>query len=167
LGAFWGSGILINFIKLNWMNIELMIKEIELELLNFKGKQGLYVIRPKTQTILKEICEKLGYEYKSEIAYVGKAAKTKSSDLFTRGKQEMGWSNFEGATFVRKIGLFLDFDITDKRNKLLKEKTKQFICSNFTIECIEYSLDSNLLEKETEFIINFKPCLNDKKNNKN
>jgi hypothetical protein len=146
------------------MNIELMIKEIELELLSFKGKQGLYVIRPKTQSVLKEICKKLGYEYKSEVAYVGKAAKTNTSDLFTRGKQEMGWSNFEGATFVRKIGLFLDFDIKDKRNKLLKDKTKQFICSNFTIECIEFSLDSNLLEKETEYINKIKPCLNDKKN---
>ena len=146
------------------MNIELMIKEIELELLNFKGKQGLYVIRPKMQSVLEEICKKLGYEYKSEVAYVGKAANTNSSDLFTRGKQEMGWSNFEGATFVRKIGLFLDFDIKDKRNKLLKDKTKQFICSNFTIECIEFSLDSNLLEKETEYIKKIKPCLNDKKN---
>ncbi len=156
----------MNLIKLNWMDIELMIKEIELELFNFKGKQGLYVIRPKTQTILKEICEKLGYEYKSEIAYVGKAAKTKSSDLFTRGKQEMGWSNFEGATFVRKIGLYLDFDIKDKRNKELKESTKRFICSNFTINCIEFSSDFNLLEKETEIINELEPCLNNKKNKK-
>ena len=154
----------MNFIKLNWMSIELMIKEIELELFNFKGKQGLYVIRPKTQSVLKVICEKLGYEYKSEIAYVGKAAKTKSSDLFTRGKQEMGWSNFEGATFVRKIGLFLDFDIKDKKNKELKELTKQFICANFTIECIVFPLNSNLLIEETQLIKKLNPCLNNKKN---
>jgi hypothetical protein len=110
------------------------------------------------------MCIKLAYEYKSEIAYIGKAAKTKYSDLYTRGKQEMGWSNFEGATFVRKIGLFLDFDIKDKKNKELKEKTKQFICSNFKIECVEFPLNSNLLTEETKWIKKLKPSLNDKKN---
>jgi hypothetical protein len=78
----------------------------------------------------------------------------------------MGWSNFEGATFVKKIGKYLDFDILDKTNKLLQEKTKEFICSNFTIECIVFGYDVDLLVKETEFITKFQPCLNDKKNSK-
>jgi hypothetical protein len=60
----------------------------------------------------------------------------KKSDLYKRSKQEMGWSNFEGATFVKKIGRYLDFDIKDKTNKKLQEATKQFICSHFTIECV-------------------------------
>jgi hypothetical protein len=78
----------------------------------------------------------------------------------------MGWSNFEGATFVKKVGKYLDFDISDKTNKLLQEKTKEFICSNFKIECIEFGYDVDLLAKETEFITKFQPCLNDKKNSK-
>jgi hypothetical protein len=134
------------------------------ELLKYKGKHGLYLIRPKDNNILEDICKKLGYEFKSEIAYIGKGAKTETSDLRKRGKQEMGWSNFEGATFVKKIGKYLDFDIKDKTNKLLQEETRKFICSNFTIECIEFGCDVNLLEKETEYITKFQPCLNDKKN---
>jgi hypothetical protein len=59
----------------------------------------------------------------------------------------MGWSNFEGATFVRKIGKFLDFDIKDKKNKDLQEQTRAFICNNFTIECIEFS--ENIQDIET------------------
>ena len=111
----------------------------------FRGKHGLYIIRPKTMEVLQDICNKLGYNYKSDIAYIGKRAKTKTSNLFVRGKQEMGWSNFEGATFVRKIGLYLDLDIRDKTNKELREQTKQFICSNFTIECIEFCYETELL----------------------
>lgn len=135
------------------------------ELVKFRGKHGLYIIRPKTKEVLQAICKKLAYEYKRDIAYIGKGAKTEKSNLFLRGKQEMGWSNFEGATFVKKIGRYLDFDIKDKTNKVLREQTKQFICFNFTIECVEFCYDTNLLEKETEFIAIFKPCLNDKKNN--
>jgi hypothetical protein len=138
--------------------------EIVQNLLQYKGKHGLYIIRPKSSEILRSICEKLDYEYKSDVAYIGKGSKTDKSDLCKRAKQEMGWSNFEGATFVRKIGRFLDLDIKDKKNKVLKEKTRQFICSNFTIECICFHEATDLLEKETEYIINFKPCLNDKKN---
>ena len=80
----------------------------------------------------------LHYEYVSEIAYIGKAELTKSSHLGKRAKQEMGWQNFEGATFVRKMGRYLDFDIKDKKNRDLKEQTKAFICSNFTIECVAF-----------------------------
>ena len=90
----------------------------------FKGKQGLYIIRPKSQEILKLICQKLNYEYTSDIAYIGKAELTKTSHLALRAKQEMGWSNFEGATFVRKMGCYLDFDIKDKKIKNLKNKLK-------------------------------------------
>ena len=121
---------------------------------------------PKTREVLQAICKKLDYDYKSDIAYIGKGAKTKTSDLFVRGKQEMGWSNFEGATFVKKIGLYLGFDISDKTNKELREQTKQFICSNFTIECVDFCANTDLLEKETEYILHFEPCLNDRKNNR-
>lgn len=141
-------------------------KKIYQDLVQFRGKHGLYIIRPKTKEVLRAICTKLGYECKSNIAYIGKGAKTKTSDLFGRSKQEMGWSNFEGATFVKKIGHFLDFDTKDKTNKELKEKTKQFICSNFTIECVDFCYDTDLLEKETEYINNFKPCLNIRKNDR-
>jgi hypothetical protein len=128
---------------------------------NFKNKQGLYIIKPKSVQLLNEICLKLGYENKSEIAYIGKAELTKSSDLRIRSRQEMGWSNFEGATFVRKIGLFLGFDIKDKKNKVLKDLTHLFILENFTIECVV--LESNIQNIETEYIISKKPCLNNKK----
>lgn len=129
----------------------------------FKGKQGLYIIRPKTQELMVSLCEKLNYNYKSDIAYIGKAELTKSSDLYNRAKQEMGWSNFEGATFVRKMGRYLDFDIKDKTNKDFQEKTRAFICTNFTIECIAFDEGINVQTKESEYIQEFKPCLNDKK----
>jgi len=137
---------------------------IEDYLSNFKNKQGLYIIKPKSTHVLKDICIKLGYEYKSEIAYIGKAELTKSSDLRIRSRQEMGWSNFEGATFVRKIGLFLGFDTKDKKNKVLNELTHLFILENFTINCVV--LDSDVQNIETEYIKNYNPCLNDKKNKK-
>ena len=130
----------------------------------FKGKQGLYIIRPKSQELMVSLCKKLNYYYSSEIAYIGKAELTKSSHLANRAKQEMGWSNFEGATFVRKIGRYLDFDIKDKTNKDLKEQTRAFICSNFTIECVAFDDGIKVQLKETEYIHKFKPCLNDKKN---
>lgn len=129
----------------------------------FKGKQGLYIIRPKSQEILKLICQKLNYEYTGDIAYIGKAELTKTSHLALRAKQEMGWSNFEGATFVRKMGYYLGFDIKDKKNKELKEQTKMFICSYFTIECISFEESVDVQQKETEYIQRLKPCLNDKK----
>ena len=131
---------------------------------NFKGEHGLYIIRPISIDLLINICKALDYEYKSDIAYIGKGAKTKTSDLFLRCKQEMGWANFEGATFVKKIGLYLGFDIKDKKNKELQRKTKEFICSNFKIECIKFTHDVNLLEIETQYIKALNPCLNNKKN---
>jgi hypothetical protein len=129
----------------------------------YKGKQGLYIIRPKSQEILKLICQKLNYEYTSNIAYIGKAEITKTSHLANRAKQEMGWSNFEGATYVRKMGRYLDFDIKDKKNKELREQTKMFICTYFTIECVSFEDGVDIQQKETEYIQRFKPCLNDKK----
>jgi hypothetical protein len=130
---------------------------------DFKGKQGLYIIRPKSQEILKLICQKLNYQYTSDIAYIGKAEVTKTSHLANRAKQEMGWSNFEGATYVRKMGRYLDFDIKDKKNKDLREQTKMFICTYFTIECVAFEAGVDIQQKETEYIQRFKPCLNDKK----
>tara|TARA_R110000850_G_scaffold266787_1_gene397353 strand:+ start:10 stop:441 length:432 start_codon:yes stop_codon:yes gene_type:complete len=136
--------------------------EIENYLLKFKSTQGLYFIKPLNIEVLKDICSVLHYSYTSNIAYIGKASLTKTSDLRNRAKQEMGWSNFEGATFVRKIGLYLGFDVKDKKNKLLREKTKEFICSNFSIECKVVETD-NLQAIETEYIQKLKPCLNVKK----
>jgi len=130
---------------------------------DFKGKQGLYIIRPKSQELLRLICQKLNYEYTSDMAYIGKAALTKKSHLAVRAKQEMGWSNFEGATYVRKMGRYFDYNIKDKRNKELKEQTKMFICSNFTIECVAFEDGVDIQQKETEYIKHYKPCLNDKK----
>ena len=130
---------------------------------DYKGKQGLYIIRPKSQELLLLICRKLNYEYTSDIAYIGKAELTKTSHLARRARQEMGWSNFEGATYVRKMGRYLDYDIKDKRNKELKEQTKIFICSNFTIECVAFEDGVDIQQKETEYIKHYKPCLNDKK----
>jgi hypothetical protein len=60
----------------------------------------------------------------------------------------------------------LDFDIKDKTNIDLKEQTRAFICSNFTIECVAFEEGINVQLKETEYILEFKPCLNDKKNRK-
>ena len=130
---------------------------------DFKGKQGLYIIRPKSQELLRLICQKLNYEYTSDIAYIGKAELTKTSHLARRATQEMGWSNFEGATYVRKMGRYLDYDIKDKRNKELKEQTEIFICSNFTIECVAFEDGVDIQQKETDYIKHYKPCLNDKK----
>jgi len=124
----------------------------------FKGKKGLYIIKPKDTSKLEEICNKLGFNYSNkDIAYVGKAEKC----LYARAKQEMGWANFEGATFVRKMGLFLDYDIKDKRNKTFQESTKEFILNTFTIECIEFDMD--VQQKETEYVRTLNPCLNVKK----
>jgi hypothetical protein len=130
----------------------------------YRGKQGLYIIRPKSQDLLIDICNKLGYEYNSEIAYIGKAEHTKHSDLRVRAKQEMGYANFEGATFVRKMGRYLDFDIRDKRNKEIRDITKNFILDNFFIECVV--LEEEIQSAETFYIKNLRPCLNDKKINK-
>lgn len=131
----------------------------------FKNKHGLYIIKPRELEILVTICEKLNYEYKSNIAYIGKGARTRTSHLSKRAGQEMGWSNFEGATFVKKIGRYLDCDLKNKKDKEQQERTRRFICTNFKIECIEFPLETDLLKKETEFISEYRPCLNDKKNN--
>lgn len=131
---------------------------------NFKKQRGLYIIKPKDAELLKIICNKLNYKYQSNVAYVGKAELTKNSDLYKRSKQEMGWANFDSATFVRKIGTYLGYDIKDKKNKIIKNLTKEFICNNFTIECISLNLSENILEKEKEFIKKYKPCMNIKNN---
>ncbi len=123
----------------------------------FKSGKGLYIIKPKDPLLLREICRKLGYPYTSEIAYIGKAER----DLYTRAKQEMGWSNFEAATFVRKIGMYLGLDVRDKRNESLKKRTRDFICDNFQIEC--FSILEDIQRHETLWIKRFRPCLNVKK----
>jgi hypothetical protein len=141
-------------------------KEVLDYLKGFKTKRGLYIIRPKDKQLLIDICKKLNFNHTGNIAYIGKAEKTKTSDLYSRAKQEMGWMNFEGATFVRKMGLYLDFDIKNKTNKELRDKTKAFICNNFTVECIEIDQNLTLLNEETKNIAEHKPCLNVKKQGK-
>jgi hypothetical protein len=130
----------------------------------YRGKQGLYIIKPKNIEVLKKICLKLGYEQKSEIAYVGKSGLTKNTDLFKRPKQEMGWQNFTGATFVKKIGKYLDFDINDDRNKILQQNTRKFILDNFYIECEILEKNIDVILAETEMIKALEPCLNNKHN---
>ena len=143
---------------LNEMDVDSYLKD-------FKGKQGLYIIRPKDQKILQKICDKLGYTKTSDIAYIGKAELGKGGhDLRRRAGQEMGNTNFEGATFVKKMGLYLGFDIKDKTNKDLKDETKKFIHKTFNIECIP--LEDNIQQTETEYIQKYKPCLNKKKINR-
>lgn len=131
------------------------------ELKKYKGKQGLYIITPKNKELLKDICDKLGYEYTSDISYIGKGEVKKTTDLYIRSRQEMGYSNFEGATYVRKMGLYLGFDVKDKKNKDLQQKTREFILENFNIECIV--LEDNVQSMETKYIKELKPCLNNKK----
>ncbi len=140
-----------------------VINEMDVDsyLKDFKGKQGLYIITPIDKKVLKDICNKLGYTYTSDIAYIGKAELGKSTDLKFRAGQEMGKSNFEGATFVNKIGRYLDYDIKDKKNKDLQEKTRKFIHNNFNIKCIP--LEDNIQQTETQYIQKYKPCLNNKK----
>tara|TARA_R110000765_G_scaffold421389_1_gene527512 strand:+ start:1319 stop:1786 length:468 start_codon:yes stop_codon:yes gene_type:complete len=140
-----------------------LLKEMDVNsyLKDFKGKQGLYIITPKDKKVLKDICDKLGYTYTSDIAYIGKAELKKSTDLKKRARQEMGYSNFEGATFVKKMGIYLDYDIKDKKNPILKTNTREFIHNNFNIKCIP--LEDNIQQTETQYIQKYKPCLNNKK----
>lgn len=130
----------------------------------YKDKQGLYIITPKNKEILNNICLKLGYECKSKIAYVGKSGLTKNTNLFKRPKDEMGWGNFEAATFVNKIVNFIDPEIKDKYSKILRQNTRKFILENFNIKCIivENNIDVSLAE--TAMIKAIEPCLNDKHN---
>ena len=130
----------------------------------YENTQGLYIISAKDTETLKKICKKLDYEYKSPIAYVGKAGLKKSTNLYKRAQQEMGWANFEAATFVRKIGKYLNFDVKDKKNKTLQKNTKKFILDNFNIECIILEKDIDIKISEKTKIKELKPCLNDKYN---
>ena len=72
----------------------------------------------------------------------------------------MGWSNFRGATFVRKIGLHLEFDVKGKANLELKVITKRFILKNFNVECKILKESTDLLELEKKLIKKLNPCLN-------
>jgi hypothetical protein len=134
----------------------------------FKGKSGLYIIKvkPNKLHILEDISMKLfGYPPKSNIAYVGKGSCLKTTDLYSRSKQEMGWSNFEGATFMKKIGRYLGYKIEDKKNILARKNTREFIIQTFDVECIEHKTNESLLAWEREMIIKLKSCLNSNKNN--
>ena len=133
----------------------------------YKGESGLYIIRIKKNKrgTLKKICSSIDLPYKSDVAYVGKGAKLKTTDLYVRSRQEMGWSNFSGATFVKKIGRYLKLDVLDKKNKMLQLSTRNFILETFDIECKILPKGKNLLDWETEHIKQLHACLNNKKNN--
>ena len=133
----------------------------------YKGESGLYVIRAKKSksSVLEKICRKLGVEYKSNVAYVGKGARLKTTNLYIRAKQEIGWSNFSGATFVKKIGVYLGLNVNDKKNKKSQLKARNFILDTFDIECKILPREIDLLEWETTHIKRLKACLNGKKNN--
>ena len=135
-------------------------EKLILYLKKYKKEKGIYIITPRNNTILKKICKNLSFEYTSNIAYIGKGNLTKSSDLYRRARQEMGWSNFRGATFVRKIGLYLELNIKDKSNLKLKEITKKFILNNFNIKCIVLKESTDILEIEKNMIKKLHPCLN-------
>lgn len=147
-----------------------MYTKNELDLLEklkvYKGKSGLYVIRPITEITLHKICQKIPqYTVTSSIAYVGKGFHLKTTDLYRRSKQEMGWSNFSGATFMNKIGKFLGFSSNDKYDKVKRDKTRRFIVDNFTIELIAFDCSyQELLIKEENLIKKLKPCFNNKHN---
>lgn len=148
-----------------------MYTDVELKVIDYlklyRGESGLYIIRAKKNKVdvLKNICLKFGLPFKSDVAYVGKGAKLKTTDLYIRSRQEMGWSNFSGATFVKKIGLYLGLDVCDKNNKILQLSTRYFILESFDIECKILPTGKNLLAWETEQIKQLDACLNDKKNN--
>ena len=133
----------------------------------FKTDGGLYIISVKKNKLgeLKKICSKLEFEHKSNVAYVGKAAKLKTTNLYVRSRQEMGWSNFSGATFVKKIGKYLGVNVKLNRVKD-QQRTREFILDTFLIKCKVLPKGINLLEWETQHISRLKPCLNQKKNNK-
>lgn len=151
-------------IKFKHRATDTMEENILSYLKKFENTQGLYIIKAKETDTLKKICKKLDYEYKSPIAYVGKAGLKKSTNLYKRAKQEMGWANFEAATFVRKIGKYLNFDVKDKKNKILQKITKKFILENFDIECIILEKGIDIKISEITKIKELKPCLNDKYN---
>jgi hypothetical protein len=148
-----------------------MYTNVELKVIDYlklyKGESGLYIIRAKKNkaSVLKNICSKLGLPFKSDVAYLGKGAKLKTTDLYIRSRQEMGWSNFSETTFVKKIGLYLGLDVRDKNNKTLQLSTRNFIVETFDIECKIAPNSKDLLTWETEQIKQLKACLNDKKNN--
>lgn len=131
----------------------------------FDNQPGVYIIRCVDSDLLCKISTKLLIQPPSTsspphlCAYVGKA-----NNLKKRGKEEMGWANFEAATFVRKMGIYLGLDIADKRNKMLRDATRDFICSCFTIECIPLGVrGADLLMAEQFYIDCLRPCLNVKK----
>jgi hypothetical protein len=133
----------------------------------FRNKKGIYIIKSKKgkENVLKDICHKLSdFTYESNIAYVGKADCLKTTNLYLRAKQEMGWSNFVGATFMNKIGLYLEYGIKYKKSKKAKLNTRKFILENFDIKCKILPENKELLKWETENIGSLKPSLNSKKN---
>jgi hypothetical protein len=132
----------------------------------YKGKSGLYIIKPYAENnqILHKICKKIPeYSVTSDVAYIGKGFHFRTTDLYKRSKQEMGWSNFSGATFMKKIGKYLGFSEDDNYDKIKRNKTRHFIVDNFIIELITLKCSyEELLIKEKNLIKKMKPCFNNK-----
>ena len=133
----------------------------------FRQKRGIYIIKSKKgkKRILRDICRNLpDLVYKSNVAYVGKGDCLKTTDLYLRAKQEMGWSNFTGATFMKKIGIYLGYGEKYKTSRQAKRHTRRFILENFEIECKILPANYQLLKWETKNIKSLNPSLNSKKN---
>jgi hypothetical protein len=117
----------------------------------FKGKSGLYFITKK-----------------NELVYIGIA-----KNLFIRCKQEMGWSNIDGATFVRKLTKEKGYCTENKYNKKIQHRVQFYILSNYKIECRAYKghktdykadIKPTLLKEEGRMIKAYSPKYNVKKN---
>ncbi len=142
----------------------LYVEEIEKDKIinykQYKNKRGIYIIKPKNKGILELICNKLNYQYKSEIAYVGI-----SKNLGFRVKCEMGGGDFTSATFVKKIGKYLGYNVDEKSSPEIKSTIKSFIETFFTVK-IEEREEEDLHSLETVLIKEMKASLNKKKNKK-
>ncbi len=134
-------------------------KKVIKYLSQFDGKRGLYIIKSKDAKVLETICKKLNKPFLSEIAYVGLGDNYNTSNLYLASRLQMGWSNFRGANFVKKIGNYLGFDTNELYNRE-NDKTREFICNNFDIECIIIEDNEDLKVAKAKYINKLKPCLN-------
>ena len=134
-------------------------KKVIKYLSQFDGKRDLYIIKSKDAKVLETICKKLNKPFLSEIAYVGLGDNYNTSNLYLASRLQMGWSNFRGANFVKKIGNYLGFDTNELYNRE-NDKTREFICNNFDIECIIIEDNEDLKVAKAKYINKLKPCLN-------
>ncbi len=85
---------------------------------------------------------------KTKIVYIGIA-----KNLYVRAKQEMGWSNLDAATFVRKTTFERGHKNSNKYNKKIQADVHEYIIANFRIECKPYK------GRKTDYQEEIKPAL--------